>query len=297
MKPAPFEYHAPATLGEALRLLSEAGDDGKLLAGGQSLVPLLNMRVLRPSALIDLNGVPELRVVKTSDGNGLSLGAMVRQRTLERDPLIRERVPLLSEAAALIGHMQIRTRGTLGGSLVHADPAAELPAAVTALSARLTVRGPSGVRTLSSEEFFIGPLTTALAPGEVLVDVLFPPLPPGTGWAFVELTRRHGDFAIVGAAALAHLDGAGRVDFASMALCGTGGTPYASPWLGDVLHGERPRAELIQEVGRRLSESVEPDGDIHASAGYRRKVAGVIGTRALALALDRAQGPHRAEVA
>ncbi len=297
MKPAPFEYHAPATLDDAVRLLSEAGDDGKLLAGGQSLVPLMNMRVLRPSALIDLNRIEELRAVKTFDENGLSLGAMVRQHTLERDPLVRERVPLLSEAAAHIGHMQIRTRGTLGGSLVHADPAAELPAAVAALGARLVVRGSSGTRIVSSDEFFVGPLATALGPGEMLVELLIAPLPPGTGWAFVELARRHGDFAIVGAAALAHLDGAGRVDFARLALCGTGGTPHAADWLSDVLHGERPRPELMQEVGRRLTDSVEPDGDIHASAAYRRKVAGVIGARALALALDRARDPTRREVA
>jgi carbon-monoxide dehydrogenase medium subunit len=287
MKPAPFEYAAPRALDEALRLLADFGSDARPLAGGQSLVPLLNMRLVRPSAVVDLNRIASLFEVKTVDGE-LRLGAMVRHRTLERDPVIRARAPLLAEAAAQVGHVQIRTRGTLGGSLAHADPAAELPAAAVALNARCVLRGLGGERIVPATEFVVGPLATSLEPGELLVEVRVPPLPQGTGWAFVELARRHGDFAIVGAAAVVHRDGDGRIDLARLALCGVGGAPYAPSWVDGMLRGTRPDPQVLRDVGVRVRDEVEPNGDIHAGAAYRRAIAAVLSARALKNAAERA---------
>lgn len=292
MKPPAFDYFAPRSVDDALRLLHDLGDDARLLAGGQSLVPLLNMRLVRPAALIDLNRIEALFGVRLADGD-LCLGAMVRHRTLERDPLIQARATLLADAAAHVGHVQIRTRGTLGGSLAHADPAAELPAAIAALQARVVVRhAVQGERVVPATAFFVGPLATALSPGELLVEVRIPPLPAGTGWAFIELTRRHGDFAIVGAGALVHLDADGRIDLARLALCGVGGVPYAASWLEEMTLGAPPGRELFREVGRRVGDAVEPDGDIHASASYRRRMAAVMSTRALEAAVGRAEQGH-----
>lgn len=289
MKPPPFDYHAPRILDEALALLARHGDDAKLLAGGQSLVPLLNMRLARPAALVDLNRIPSLFEVERHDGE-LRLGAMVRHLTLERDPLIRTAAPLLAEAAGLIGHVQIRTRGTLGGSLAHADPAAELPTAISALDARLVVRSASGAaRMLSPGEFFTGPLTTSMAPDEALVEVRVPVMTPRTGCAFAELTRRHGDFALVGAAALVRFGGGGRVKLARLVLCGVGGVPWRSPVAEGVLVGTGGTAHDLEAVAEAVRATVEPDGDLQLSAASRRDVAGVIAARALGTALERAR--------
>ncbi|MDR7482984.1 MAG: xanthine dehydrogenase family protein subunit M [Armatimonadota bacterium] len=293
MKPAAFEYVAPRTLDEALGRLADLGADARPLAGGQSLVPLLNMRLVRPAAIVDLNRIPALFEVRAVDSE-LRLGAMVRHRTLERHPAIRARAPLLADAAAQVGHVQIRTRGTLGGSLAHADPAAELPAAAVALDARCVLRGPHGERTVPAAEFVVGPLATILEPGELLVEVRVPPLPSGTGWAFVELARRHGDFAIVGAAALIHLDADGRIDLARLALCGVGGVPHAASWVGDVLRGARPDPQTFRHVAARVRDEVEPDDDIHAGAAYRKAIAGVLSARALQDAAERARDAAQA---
>ncbi|MDR7520525.1 MAG: xanthine dehydrogenase family protein subunit M [Armatimonadota bacterium] len=292
MKPPAFEYFAPRSLDDALRLLRDLGGDARPLAGGQSLVPLLNMRLVRPAALIDLNRIDALFRVQLNAGE-LCLGAMVRHRTLERDPTISARAPLLAAAAAQVGHVQIRTRGTLGGSLAHADPAAELPAAMVALQAQFVLRhAVQGERTLPAATFFVGPLTTALLPEELLVEVRVPPLPLGTGWAFVEFARRHGDYAIVGAAALVHLDANGRIDLARLALCGVGGVPYTASWLEEMTRGARPDREIFRDVGHRVSEAVDPAGDIHASAWYRKRLAAIMGARALEVAAGRAGQSH-----
>lgn len=289
MKPPAFDYYAPRTIDEALALLGRAPDDTKLLAGGQSLVPLLNMRLARPAVVIDLNRVDGLAGIELAAGGRLRLGAMVRQRTLEVDPLIRARAPLLAEAAGYIAHLQIRTRGTVGGSLVHGDPAAELPAVLTALEARLNLRrAGGGARSLSAAEFFIGPLVTAAGPDELLVDIEFSPPPAGTGSAFVEVARVHGAFALAGAAALLHLDAAGRIDLARLALCGVEEAPAAPAWLGEMLLGQRPGRELFGRVADRLRASVEPLADLHAGADYRRALAGVLAARALQTAHLRA---------
>lgn len=220
VKPPPFDYSAPETLEEALGLL---GDDARPLAGGQSLVPLLNFRLARPEHLIDLNGVAELAYLR-ANGEALHIGAMTRQYALERSEVVSARWPLLHQAIRLVGHPQIRSRGTVGGSVAHADPTAELPVAFTVLDARFHVRSPRASRTLGSDELFLGPLTTAMASDELLVDIEVPPLPDGARTAFVEHARTHGDFAIAGAAVVV---APGR--HAAVGLLGVGPTPVRAP--------------------------------------------------------------------
>ncbi|HVL36814.1 MAG TPA: FAD binding domain-containing protein [Burkholderiales bacterium] len=286
MKPAPFEYYAPGALDEALELLERLGEGAKLLAGGQSLVPLLNMRLARPDALIDLNRVAGLDEVRR-EGGELRLGAMLRHRRLERDALVREHVPLLAEAASHIAHMQIRTRGTLGGSLANAAPAAELPAAVLALEARLVVRSRSGTRELRPEGFFSGALQTALAPDEILVEVRVPIPAPGTGWAFAEFARRRGDFALAGAAALVRRDAARRIAAVRLALCGVAEVPLRLARLERTLVGEAPGERLLARVEAAVRAEVTPRADLHLSAESRLEVAAEVARRAVSLALER----------
>ncbi len=291
MKPPAFDYYAPDSLDEALALLDRLGANGKLLAGGQSLVPLLNMRLARPQAIVDLNRVPGLADIRR-DGDELVLGAMVRHLQLERDPVVRAHVPLLSEVADHIAHIQIRTRGTLGGSLANAAPAAELPAAMTALEAKLVVRSArGGARTLPPAEFFAGPLQTALAANEVLVEVRVPIPAPGTGWAFAEFARRRGDFALAGAAALARLDARGRVASARLALCGVGDVPLRLHDVERSLVGAETGASALARVASAVRAAVPGRADLQLSAESRREVAGEIAQRALARAIERAARP------
>lgn len=292
MKPPPFEYFAPASVKETLDLLREHGDQAKLLAGGQSLVPMLNFRLVRPGALIDLNGVPGLDGIREEQGM-LRIGAMTRQRAVERSAVVRERCPLLAEAMPQIGHVQIRNRGTIGGSLVHADPAAELPAVVAALGGDLIVRGAAGERTIAAADFFVGYLTTAVAADELLVAVRLPVAPPRTGYAFLEVSRRHGDFALVGVAATVTLDGNGICTMASVAVTGVGPAPVMAADAVGALVGQRPGASAFEEAARRVSAQLDPHGDLHASAEYRKHVGGVLTRRALARASERAPGAAR----
>jgi aerobic carbon-monoxide dehydrogenase medium subunit len=288
MKPPPFDYAAPETIEEALALLNGGAEEARSLAGGQSLVPLLNIRFARPALLVDLGRVAGLDGIEHRNGH-VRIGAMTRQRALETDQGIRDRFPLLADATELIAHVAIRTRGTVGGSLAHADPAAELPAAAMVLAARLVVRAADGTRrTVTASEFFVGPYTTAVEPGELLEAVEIDAPPAGTGWAFLELTRVHGAFALVGVAALVGLDASGCISRARLALCGVGGTPHAPEWLEEDVVGERPGEELFKAVGTRMSDSVEPGGDAHAGPEYRRRLAGVLARRALLLAAERA---------
>ena len=224
MKPPPFEYHAPGSLPEALDLLARLGPDAKVLAGGQSLVPLLNLRLARPAHLVDINNLAELGEIQPLDG-GLKIGAMVRQRAAERSDLVRERCPLMAEALPFIGHPQIRNRGTVGGSLAHADPASELPAVAAALDADLVVQSVRGERVLKPEDFFVSFLTTSLEPDELLVELRVPAWPSGAGWAYLEISRRHGDFAMVGVASIVRLAADGSVAEARLAYTGAGGAP------------------------------------------------------------------------
>jgi CO/xanthine dehydrogenase FAD-binding subunit len=292
MKPPRFEYYDPKTLDDALGLLRVHGEEAKILAGGQSLVPLLNFRLARPRYLIDLNGVVALAYVTPKDG-GISIGAMTRQRVIECSGLVATAAPLLHEAMPFIGHFQIRNRGTIGGSLAHADPAAELPAVASALGATFVVRGPSGERVVGWDRFFVGYLTTSLQPGELLVEIRLPGMAPRTGHAFVEVSRRHGDFALVGVAALATVDADGVCTGAAAALTGVGPVPVRARAAEQALVGTRLEGKALAAAAARVSEAIAPESDIHASADYRRHVAGVLTRRAFERA---ARGAHGDEI-
>jgi len=289
MKPPPFEYAAPRKTDEAVALLAQHGDRAKVLAGGQSLVPLLNFRLAQPEVLVDVNRVAELAYVRPVD-SGIAFGALTRQHTVERSDDVRARLPIVTEACRLIGHLPIRHRGTIGGSLAHADPASELPAVMVALEAELTAVRRGGRRTLPAEQFFTGIFTTALAPDELLTEIRVPGLPPRTGSAFVEIARRAGDFAIVGIAALVTLDDAGRVGRARLALCGVGPTPIRAREAERVLEGERPEGRALDEAADRIVAATDPPGDVHASAAFRKKLARHVGRQAIGLAARRAGG-------
>ncbi len=288
MKPPPFEYYAPASAAEALEMLARHGADARLLAGGQSLVPLLNFRLSAPAVIVDLNRAAELAYIRQENGR-IRIGAMTRQRAIEFSPLVNNRLPLLAEATRSVGHLPTRTRGTIGGSLAHADPAAEYPAVATALEAELVMRGSGGERVVRAAEFFQGLMTTALAPGEMLVEVRLPVAPPDSGCAFEEFSRRHGDFAIVGIAAMVVAEG-GRCRHARLAACGAGPTPLRLRGAEEILErgglGERAR----DEAAARAAELVDPGADLHASVEYRRHLTRVLTRRALGRALERARG-------
>ncbi len=289
MPAVPFEYLTPATLAEALDVLGARGGDARPLAGGQSLVPMLTLRLVRPAVVVDLHSLRELRTVRCDNGH-LEIGALVRHRALERGEGPLGACPVLAEAAALIGNVRVRTLGTIGGSLAHADPAAELPAVVRALDGTLVLRSRQGERAVPAADFFVDMLTTALRPGELLVAVRLPVPGPRTGSAVEEFSRRPGDFAVVAAVAVVEVDAAGRVARARVALAGVGPTPRRLAGVEDALAGERPSAETIRKVlaGRRLE--IEPDSDVYASAAYRRHLARVLTARALERAADAAAG-------
>ena len=283
MKPPKFDYHAPTTVEQALDLLGRYGGDAKVLAGGQSLMPLLNFRLGRPAALVDLNRIPSLAYVREQDGQ-VRFGAMTRQRTIEFSPVVRERVPLLGEATRWVGHLPIRTRGTIGGSIAHADPAAEYPAVLTALEGEVVARGPKGERVVKAKDLFQTYLATSLTPDEILVEVRMPAMPAGAGYALEEFARRHGDFAIVGIAAVVVKDGA-RCTLARLATAGAGPVPLRLRAAEEILERDGLTDSAIEAASRRASELVSPDSDIHASADYRRHLTGVLTKRALKRAL------------
>jgi aerobic carbon-monoxide dehydrogenase medium subunit len=289
MKPPPFEYEAPRNTDEAVAVLAQHGDRAKVLAGGQSLVPLLNFRLAQPEVLVDVNRVAELAYVRPANG-GLAIGALTRQHVLERDAAIRARLPIVAEASRLIGHLPIRHRGTVGGSLAHADPASELPAVMVALEAELTLSRKGSRRTVAADQFFTGIFSTALEPEELLTDIRVPGVPPKTGSAFLEIARRAGDFALVGVAALVTLDDGGRVTRARLALCGAGPTPVRAREAERVLVGERPDGRGLDDAIEKMAAATDPPSDIHASAGFRTKLARHVGRQAIELAVRRAGG-------
>jgi CO/xanthine dehydrogenase FAD-binding subunit len=286
MKPPRFDYLLPRSLDEALGLLAQHGEEAKILAGGQSLVPLLNFRLIRPTYLVDVNEIPGLDGIRVDDGR-LIIGAMTRQRAAETSAVVRERSPLLAEAMPQIGHVQIRNRGTVGGSLAHADPAGELPAVVAALDGELVLKSRRGERRLTPEQFFVGYLTTATEPDELLVEARVPVTPPRTGAAFLEVSRRHGDFALVGVAAIVSVDAGGVCTACAVALTGVGPTPVVARDAARALVGVKPTAEACDDVGRRVASTLRPDSDLHASADYRKHLGGVLTRRALARAVER----------
>jgi carbon-monoxide dehydrogenase medium subunit len=289
MKPAPFNLLRPRNVEEALALLQSYRAEAKVLAGGQSLVPLMNFRLAQPHNLIDLNGVVGLNEIKV-DERSLTLGAMVRQRDVEQSPIITARLPILREAIAQVAHPAIRNRGTVGGSLVHADPAAELPLLAIALDATFHLRSARGSRSVAARDFYQGYLLTDIAPDELLVEILFHLPPPGAGWCFTEIARRHGDFAIVAVAVLLDFGRDRSVNFARVALGGVGPAPLRVTAVEEILLGGQAGAELYRRAGAAAAEAVEPPTDIHASSGYRRQITGVLVRRALATAEGRVKG-------
>lgn len=285
MKPPRFDYHAPSSVEEAVGLLARYQGDAKLLAGGQSLIPLLNFRLAQPAALVDVNRIPGLAYVREDDGH-VHLGAMTRQRTLEFSPVVARRLPLLQEATALVAHLPIRTRGTIGGSLAHADPSAEYPAVLTALEGTVVARGPRGPRTLTASELFRSYLTTNLAADEMLTEIRLPALPPGSGHAFEEFARRQGDFALVGIAAVVTRRG-DRCTAARLATAGVGPVPVRLRAAEEILERDGLGAKAVAAAAARAAELVDPESDLHASAAYRRNLVRVLTARALARAIAR----------
>ena len=286
MKPAPFEMHLPTSVSEVVALLDEHGDLAKPIAGGQSLVPMMSLRLASFEHLIDLNGVSELNQVSVS-GDSLRIGAMVRQSTAEHDPQIVKSAPLVAKAIPHIGHFQIRNRGTVGGSIAHADPSSELPAVALALDATIEAVGPNGSREIAAKDFFVSTWETSLIDGEILTGVRFPIWSGKCGFVVEEVARRHGDFALVGVAAAVQVDGS-KVTKAAIALFGVGGTPVRASEAEQALIAEGISADL-DAVGKLAATNLVPSDDVHASGDYRKSVAATIVARAIAKALKEAQ--------
>lgn len=280
MKPAAFDHIRATSLDHAIAVLAEQDGDAKVLAGGQSLVPLLAMRLAQPTALVDLAGLDELSYVR-ADGDHLEIGAMTRARTVETSALVAERVPLLPAALRHVGHVTIRNRGTIGGSAAHADPAAELPAVLRALDGELVATGPGGRRTIPAADFFRGFLDTALDPGEVLTAVRIPAQPPGVRVAVQEFARRHGDFAIVAVFAAVELDDSARVRSARLGVAGADQVPVRADAAEALLAGQPLTPEVARAAAEAVAAATRPTDDIHAPADYRRRVAAVLTRRCL----------------
>ncbi|MBO3748195.1 FAD binding domain-containing protein [Streptosporangiaceae bacterium NEAU-GS5] len=272
MKPPPFDYHAPTSIEQALAVLAEVGAHGKVLAGGQSLIPLLNMRLAAPDHLVDINRVAGLDAVEAEPG-GVRVGALARHAAVERSAAVRSAQPLIGQALRLVAHPVIRNRGTVVGSLVHADPSAELPAVLALLGGSVRLARVDTERDVAAEDFFVGPLESATEPGELAVSAFFPALGRRTGTAFVEVARRHGDFAMAGVAALVGLDDEGAVMSARVACISVGPAP--------VVVDVSAQAPDWKAAARAVQDRIEPEGDIHATADYRRHLTGVLAERAL----------------
>ena len=287
MKLPPVDYESPETVSEAVALLAEHLDEASVLAGGQSLIPLLALRLARPAVLIDINGIDELSGVSAADGWTV-IGAMTREYLAEESELVAATVPLLAAALPFIGHEAIRSRGTIGGSLAHSDPAGELPAVARALDAELVVRSQSGERVIPAAEWFEGYFQTSRRPDELLVQVRFPTAKPGTGVSFQEVARRHGDFAIVGLAASLTLSD-GTISDARLAFAGLSDMPVRATAAEDLLVGKRPSAELFDEAARRATDGVNPPADLNGSSDYRKTIAAALVRRGLQAAADNAR--------
>ena len=289
MKPAPFEYFVPDSIEQALDLLREHGDDAKILAGGQSLVPAMNFRIQQPAVLIDLNRVPELGYI-LEDDQVVRVGAMARERQLEFDDVISKQTPLLHEAVPFIAHPQIRNRGTIGGSLVNADPAAELPVLMLALNARLKAQKTSSERWIEAQDFFVGMFTTALEADEILVEIELPAMGERTGWSFMEVAPRAGDYALMGVATLVSLDEDGKCKEAKLVYLNAGDGPMDAKEAANSLVGEKITDDLIESAAKHASENeVTPYGNVHASPDFQRHLASALTKKTLKRALERAE--------
>jgi len=290
MKPAPFDYVAPATLEEALSVLAEHGSSAKLLAGGQSLIPAMNFRLAQPSLIVDLNRLTILSRIHPDESHGMRIGAMVRQSELEHSPLVKELAPLLHHVMPHVAHPQIRNRGTLGGSLAHADPASELPVIMVALQAGFKLRSSNGERWVNAIDFFEGLFSTALEPEEILLEVALPPKWSTSGYAFLEQARRHGDYAQAGVAAVVTLNTGGQCQSLQLVYLNAGDKPMVAHAAAQMMVGNIPTPELIDEVVNYASqEEIDPVSDIHDSAAFRRHLAYVLGKRALTSAVTDAR--------
>lgn len=279
MKSADFQYHRPRKIEEALSLLQEYGEESKVLAGGQSLMPLMNFRVAQPGHLVDINFIDGLDYVRSEKGM-IKIGCLARQSRVLNDSLIRQRCPLLADALSYVGYEQIRNRGTLCGSLAHADPAAELPAVLLALDGVVTVASTTAKREVVAGDFFQSYLTTCLSGDEMVLEASIPETPPNAGWSFTEFARRFGDFAIVGVAVLLARDQEKIAD-ARIALTGVGDKPWREHSIEQLLVGQRVSADLFGKIGVEISRRINPGSDIHASESYRRSLATVLTRRAL----------------
>lgn len=289
MKPIPFEYFAPTTLEEALEHLANLGYGGKVLAGGQSLIPAMNFRMARPGALVDLNGIPELAYIKPTADGGLAIGTMTRDSKVEHSPEVAKRFPLLPEVMPNIAHPQIRNRGTFGGSIAHADPAGQLPAISIVLNANLKVLKKGGERWVKAEEFFLGPFMTVLEPEEMLAEVVLPALPPRTGSSYQQVSRQKGGYSMAAVASVVTLDEAGKCTNARMVMISVGDVPILSAAASRILVGQKPTPEAIAEVAEiAASQEIDPGTDIHATAEYRRHLIRVLVRRSLTIAFERA---------
>ena len=287
MKPAPFEYHRPRGLAEGLALLQEIGDDGKILAGGQSLMPMMNFRLAQPAHLIDINFISGLDYIRSENG-ALKIGCPARQAQVLSDSLIRQRSPLVAAALAHVGYEQTRNRGTICGSLAHADPAAELPAALLALDGSVTVASAGDKREIAAREFFQSYLTTALGGDEMVLEASVPEQPANSGSSFIEFARRFGDFAIVGVAATLMLE-QDRIADARIALTGVADKPWRERGIEEILIGQKTAPDLFSKAAGAIAAGIDPSSDIHASAAYRRSLANILTRRALADAWKKAQ--------
>ncbi|MFQ5851254.1 MAG: FAD binding domain-containing protein [Candidatus Binatia bacterium] len=281
MKPAPFEYLAPQELHEALELLQQYGEEAKILAGGQSLMPLMSLRLARPGVIIDINRLSSLDSISARPNGELAIGALTRQRAVERSKTVQDRNPLFAATIPLIGHFQIRNRGTVGGSLVHADPAAELPAVSMALGAEFVLRSAGGERVVQAEDFYLGYMATAIGPSEILSEIRIPGWKPGLGWAIDEVSRRKGDFALVGVTLLVQLDENDACEDACITIFGVGGKPVRMQKAEGILRGKGLDQRTLAEVANAASDELDPDSDIHASAQYRKEAGGLLTRRAL----------------
>ena len=289
MKPFSFEYFKPNNIDEAISLLNGYGEDAVILAGGQSLIPLMNLRLARPKYIIDINKIAELSYIKDTNG-GLSIGALTRHREIEKSDIIKSKYPILSKTVSLIGNPQIRNWGTIGGSISHADPAGELPTLLLALNGKVKVVGNQGEREIDGDDLFLGYLTTSMEKTEILREVYIPEISPKMGWEFVELTRRSGDFAIVSVAVLMSIDNAGKCNDVRISLGGVGSMPVRAKGAEEFLLDKAINDDSINEAANIASEEAEPESDIHASAKYRKEMVKVFVNRGLISALDRVRG-------
>jgi carbon-monoxide dehydrogenase medium subunit len=289
MKPPAFKYIVPESIEAALTILAEHGDDAKILAGGQSLIPTMNYRMVQPTLLMDINGLEELSYIQSNGDGEIKIGAMTRHKTMEHDPVIAENAQLLHETMPHISHPQIRNRGTMGGSLVHADPAAELPVIAMAMEAKVRVKSSAGEREIPAEDFFLGIFMTDIEPEEILLEVILPQLPQNTGWSFMEIARRSGDYAMMGIATLITIDESDKCTNAKLVYLNAGDGPVLATEAGEMLVGENKSTAVFEAVAEVAAvEEIDPLGSLHASEDYQRHLARVLTKRALGVAFDRA---------